>query len=202
MVYCQETHSTIAGVAYPVPPRLNLHTDELTMIYENVVRPHFHPGHIMAYTVCVLAWATAMRTGSFSKAKNILTHGTAQEKAAYKVGGPLRLQHREFFYTNGGIAVRVEFCHLKGKKRQDMSTGATTRKYTFMPLRSNRRHLDLASLLIAIAYKRGYFTQPLEELLMEASDSSCSGMTRVPTQGDKGFQPWSGTTSAQTAVSP
>ena len=59
MVYCQETHSTIAGVAYPVPPRLNFHTDELTMIYDSGLISTL----VIAWRTLCVCWRGQQRCG-------------------------------------------------------------------------------------------------------------------------------------------
>jgi hypothetical protein len=109
---------------------------------------------LQGYTVCVLEWATVMRTGSYSKRSRAPKSRTPTNLARFKKSGPLRWQDVEFFMLPSGIGAKITFCHWKENISPDAASKDTFRVMTCMPIQSTKLHHDLAGLLSTLETPR------------------------------------------------
>jgi hypothetical protein len=152
----------------------NLTDAELTLFWKLIEKPKKSMVGLdnwkQHYVAWMLIWVTSTRPGSITvgygfEAGSLITKGKAREEDE-----TLRWKDLEFFRipseSGGGIGVRGVFHFQKGFRvphQQKQISGE--RRFTILPLNSDRYHLDLALLLTALAFSRGLFPhESLDEL--------------------------------------
>lgn len=68
----------------------------------------------------------------------------------------------------GGIAVRITFRFNKGYQnpnKDGQHVADARRTFLFLPTMAERLEFDMPLILFGIAYERGLFVQPLDEIL-------------------------------------
>jgi hypothetical protein len=141
----------------------NLCTEELFIIYDMVASDP-PPDSFLAYAICTVAWATAMRTGSLTKTtpRKFLTRAQRED---YNENGLLKWSNFKFFMIDDSVAAKVTFKHIKGERHVDERGVPTNRTFTFMPMRTNRQHLDVSGFSFGVAYARRLFQDDIETML-------------------------------------
>lgn len=147
-----------------------LTSSELDLFYQQIMHEIRRiPAWKHCYAAFLLAYMTAVRPGSFVVTKGY-TSGTRLGGAGG--AGMKRAETHTLFWKDvswlrmrNGIACKITFRYSKGHQdpyRQQYIEGARS---VFLPPKSRRLHLDLSAVLFCIAYERGVFKKPLEEIL-------------------------------------
>lgn len=115
--------------------------------------------HFIAW---LLVWITSVRPGSFTVCYGYEQGSRKADGYVRAEAETLRWEDFEFMRLDpeagGGICVKVTFRYLKSfRVPHQKKTIEGVRKFSIMPLRSNRYHLDLALQLTALAFSRGLF---------------------------------------------
>ncbi|KAF2279952.1 uncharacterized protein EI97DRAFT_477460 [Westerdykella ornata] len=137
---------------------------ELTLFWEELDKKAQKPGFLnwyQHYVAWILAYITGSRPGSFTVAPGYSKGSKVGYDGVRPEDETLRWRDIHFRRFEGGIGATVTFHFLKGQRNpytRNMLYGS--RDFTFIPTTGNRNHLDLASLLLGLAYLRGLFVDP------------------------------------------
>jgi integrase len=137
----------------------NLTDAELEVLFEGVMSKTSSTANLKQhYLAWLLIWTCSARPGSFTVCPGYEEGsdlGTGMNRMEDET---LRWSDVEFMRVDDAVCVQINFRYTKGQRNpytKKISFGA--KKFTFLPCTGNRYHLDLSTVITAVALERGLF---------------------------------------------